>query len=469
MPTRRMLLGGLATGVASRLDAGLVRAADDPWARAAAIRARVRPPRFPGRVFDVTRYGARGNGATLATTALDAAIRACTAAGGGRVLVPEGRYLTGPVRLRSNVELHLARGAVLLFSTDTAHYPLVPTRWEGVELMNYSPLVYAWRERNVAITGPGTLDGQAGEDAWWSWKGPWTGTVSNGWRQGMPNQLAARARLFDMAERGVPVAARTFGDGAYLRPPFIQVYGCQNVLIEDVSIRRSPFWQIHPVLSRNVLVRGVDLQGRGPNTDGCDPESCVDVVIERTRFDCGDDCIAIKSGRNADGRRLARPTEDVVIRDCDFREGHAGICVGSEISGGVRRVFGEQCRMDSPDLWHALRFKNNAVRGGVLEDFHFRDIVVGRVGRSAIQCDFNYEEGAKGPYRPVLRRVGVERLHVRDTGRVLDAQGLAGAPIRDLSLGDCRFDGVSGASIVRNVDGLRLTDVQVNGRVVAAL
>jgi len=467
MATRRQMLGGLAGGLAAAPLRG--QQDTDPWVQAAAIRARVRPPRFPERVFDVTRYGARPDGAAPATAALDAAIRACAAAGGGRVLVPEGRYRTGPIRLRSGVELHLARGAVLLFSTNPADYPLVPTRWEGVELMNYSPLVYAWNERNIAVTGAGTLDGQAGPDAWWSWKGPWEGTVSNGWRLGMPNQLAARKRLFDMAERGVPVAARVFGNGGYLRPPCIQVYGCRDVLIEGVSIRRSPFWQIHPVLSRNVTVRGVDLQGRGPNTDGCDPESCSDVVIEGTRFDCGDDCIAIKSGRNADGRRLARPTEDVVIRDCDFREGHAGICVGSEISGGVRRVFGEQCRMDSPDLWHALRFKNNAVRGGVLEDFHFRDIRVGRVARSAIQCDFNYEEGAAGRYRPVLDRVGVERLTVRETGRILDAQGLPGAPIRGLTLTDCRFDGVRDVSIVRHVEGLALTRVRVDGRRAAAL
>ena len=371
--------------------------------------------------------------------------------------------------MRSNVELHLARGATLLFSTDPRDYPLVRTRWEGLELINYSPLIYAYGQRNIAVTGEGTLDGQASASHWWSWKGAWRGTTDNGWRPGMPDQRAARARLAQMAEAGVPVQKRIFGDGSFLRPAFIEHYRCDNVLIEGVKLRGAPFWQVHPVLCRNVIVRNLDIYGHGPNNDGCDPESCSMVLIEGCTFDTGDDCIAVKSGRNADGRRLHTPSEDIVIRNCRMKEGHGGVTIGSEISGGARRVFAENCVMDSPNLDYALRFKNNALRGGLLEDFYFRDIHVGEVRRAAIACDFNYEEGANGPYRPVLRHIVVERLQAARVNRVLDSEGLPGAPVRDIRLSDCRFDGVTDPSIVRFTQGLVLDDVIVNGRRARAL
>jgi polygalacturonase len=467
-PSRRDLLRYGAAGASAALLARPSFAAPaNPWTRAAEIARAVRPPRFPARTFDVTRYGARGDRTTLNTQAIARAIQACAAAGGGRVLVPAGNFLTGAVHLKSNVELHLAEGATLLFSTDPAHYPIVLTRWEGMELFNYSPLVYAHKARNIALTGKGTLDGQGGAQHWWSWKGPWQGTTDGGWREGMPNQRPARARLFDMAERGVPVEKRVFGDGDYLRPAFVQPYDCENVLIEGVKLRGAPFWQVHPVLCRNVTVRGLDILGHGPNNDGCDPESCAMVVIEKTRFDTGDDCIAVKSGRNADGRRVGVPSED--IRDCLMKEGHGGVTIGSEISGGVRRVFAERCTMDSPDLYYALRFKNNAMRGGLLEDFHFRDIDVRRVGRAAIACDFNYEEGGKGPFKPVLRNITVERLRASGAARVIDSQGLPGAPVRDLALRDCSFDRVTQPSIVRFTEGLTLDRVRVNGAPVRTL
>jgi polygalacturonase len=467
-PTRRELLkaGGALAGAAL---VGAGGHAQDAWGRAAHIVASVRPPKFPSCTFPITEYGARGDGGRLATDAIARAIAACAAAGGGRVLVPAGRFLTGAVHLRSNVELHVARGATLLFSTDPADYPLVRTRWEGLELINYSPLLYAYGQRNIAVTGEGTLDGQASASRWWSWKGPWQGTVDNGWRQGMPDQRPARARLAQMAEAGVPVEKRVFGDGSYLRPAFIEPYRCENVVIEGVKLRGAPFWQVHPVLCRNVIVRNLDVQGHGPNNDGCDPESCSMVLIEGCTFDTGDDCIAVKSGRNADGRRLRVASEDIVIRNCRMKEGHGGLTIGSEISGGARRVFAEHCVMDSPNLHFALRFKNNAARGGLLEDFYFRDIRVGHVAEAAIACDFNYEEGASGPYVPILQHIRIEGLRATHVKRVLNSQGLPGAPVRDIVLSDCRFDGVAEPSVVRFTDGLVLRRVLVNGRSVASL
>ncbi|QJU60733.1 glycoside hydrolase family 28 protein [Sphingomonas sp. AP4-R1] len=447
----------LATGLKARPKAG------DGWERAAGIVARVRPPVFPKRDVDIRAYGAQAGGRVLCTRAFADAIAACVAAGGGRVIVPDGRWLTGAIRLQSNVELHLEEGAVLLFSTDPALYPIVATRFEGVELMNYSPLIYASDVRNVAVTGRGTIDGQGA--AWWSW----SGSARHGWREGLPNQRTARIRLFEMAEKGVPVAERRFGEGSYLRPNLIQFQRCDTVLIEGVTLRDSPCWNVHPVASRNVTLRGVTVSGLGPNNDGCDPESVDGMVIEDCTFDTGDDCIAIKSGRNADGRRLALPSHDIVIRRCTMKAGHGGVVIGSEVSGGVENVFAEQCTMSSPDLWYALRFKSNAVRGGRIAHVRARDITVGQVGKAAITCDFQYEEGRNGPFTPELDDIVVERLKVADAIRVLDCQGLPKAPVGRMTLRDCRFDGVREPSIVERITALRLDGVTVNGRPVAKL
>ena len=441
----------------------------EAWARAADIARKVSAPIFPARVFDVTRYGARGDGSALDTAAFARAIADCAAQGGGRVLVPAGRFLTGAIHLKSNVELHVSEGATLLFDTNPASYPIVFTRWEGMELMNYSPLIYAFGEKNIAISGGGTLDGQASAAHWWGWKGPWGGTVDYGWKQGMPDQRPARKKLFEMAEAGVPVKDRVFGDGSMLRPPFIQPYRCENVLIEGVRVRNSPFWNIHPVMCRNVILRGVEVYGHGPNNDGCDPESVDHMLIEDCSFDTGDDCIAVNSGRNADGRRLATPSQNILIRNCRMKEGHGGVVVGSQISGGARWVFAENCRMDSPDLWYAIRFKNNALRGGLLENFYYRDIEVGQVSKAAITCDFNYEEGANGPFIPQLKNVVVERLRVKRAVRVLDSQGLPQAPVGDLTLRDCEFSGVTQPSIIKHTQQVKLEKVRVNDRLVAAL
>lgn len=415
-------------------------------------------PVFPSRVWDIAAAGAVEGDVEATSAAIARAIETCAAAGGGRVFVPPGRWPTGAIRLRSRVELHLAAGAVLVFSTDPARYPIVATRWEGVELMNYSPLVYANEEHDVAITGRGVLDGQGA--AWWSWSsGP-----QFGWRPGMPNQRKAREALFDMAERGVPVARRVFGDGAYLRPMMVQFQNCENVLVEGVTLRDAPCWTLHPVLCRNVTVRDVTVIGHGPNTDGCDPESVDGMVIERSTFDCGDDCIAIKSGRNADGRRLATPSRNILIQDCVMKDGHGGVVIGSEVSGGVEAIFVQRCHMDSENLWYALRFKNNAMRGGVIQDIHCRDITVGRVARAAILCDFNYEEGARGDFTPVLRNVEITRMRARAAAQVADLQGLPSAPLGPIVLRDCRFDGVTRPSVIAHAQALRLDHVSVNGR-----
>ncbi len=431
------------------------------WADVPGILARIKAPQFPARDFVITdaAFGAVADGRTLATDALRKAIEACHAAGGGRVVVPAGTFLTGAIHLKSNVNLHVSEGATLLFSTDPAHYlPAVFTRWEGMEMMGYSPFIYALDQENIAITGKGTLDGQASTTHWW----PWKGNRVDGWEPGMPRQHEARAKLFELAEAGVPPAQRVFAEGSYLRPMFIQPYRCRNVLIEGVTILRSPMWEIHPVLCTNVTVRGVTIRSHGPNNDGCNPESSRDVLIEDTLFDTGDDCIAIKSGRNADGRRLATPSENIIIRNCRMVEGHGGVVIGSEISGGARNVFVEDCVMSSPELERAIRFKTNSHRGGVIENIYVRNVKVGQVKQAVILADFFYEEGDTGAHDPILRNVVVENLSAGKAPHALFLRGYERTPIGSIKLINCRFEGVTEPSVISHVASIELINVFQN-------
>ena len=461
-------LAGLSATLASPLGLWACRTGSGAGAGASArgwdlvpdILRRIVPPTFPDRDFDITRYGAQSGGATDCTAAIRAAIDACSSAGGGRVVVPAGRFLTGPVHLKSRVNLHLARGATLAFSQDTKRYlPAVFTRCEGTELMNYSPFIYALDQQDIAITGEGTLDGQADNTHWW----PWKGSTDFGWTAGAPNYNAARQRLLDMAERGVPVAQRVFGEGDFIRPNFIQPYRCKNILIDGVKIIGSPMWEIHPVLCQNVTVRGVTIDSHGPNNDGCNPESCRDVLIDRCVFDTGDDCIAIKSGRNADGRRINVPSENIIVRNCEMRDGHGGVTIGSEISGGCWNVFAHDCRMDSPKLDRALRLKNNAMRGGVLRDIYMRDVTVGQVADSVLSIDFFYEEGDKGSFTPVAHDIEMRRVTSKKSPYGPYLRGFPTAPIENIRVIDCKFDNVAKGNVAEHVRGLDLSGTTVNG------
>ncbi len=435
------------------------RTYEGDWLVAKQIEQRIEVPNFPDRRYSIDDFGADKNGGVLSTDAIRRAIENCNREGGGVVLVPKGDYLTGPIRLLSNVNLHLEEGATLRFTTDSSQYlPPVHTRWEGVECYNYSPLVYAFKEENVAITGEGTLDGQADWDNWWAWNKK---RDENGNRL-KTLQTEARNRLFAQAENGVPVAERKFGEGDYLRPNFVQIYLCENVLVEGVTLKRSPMWEIHPVLCRNVTVRGITVISHGPNNDGCNPESCKDVLIENCLFDTGDDCIAIKSGRNWDGRRINVPSENIIVRDCAMKEGHGGVVIGSEISGGCRNVFIEDCQMDSPNLDRALRIKTNSIRGGLIENVYARNISVGQVKDAVIKVNFHYEEGDAGKYTPLVKNIVVQNLFSRKSPRALDLRGYGHSPIRDIKLIDCRFEGVEKADVLINVENLILDRVDMN-------
>ena len=431
------------------LTAITVPAAEEGWQQVPEILARIQPPQIPAHDFVITGYGAVGDGVTDASAAISQAITAAAALGGGRVVIPAGSFVTGPVRLKSNVELHLEKDATLLFSTNTQLYlPAVFTRFEGIECYNYSPLIYTVGQTNLAITGEGTLDGQA-DASWLTWKG--------GKNAGKQTQNIARARLDKMNNNEVPVDLRRFGEGDYLRPNFIQFQRCSQVLIEGVKIRHSPMWEIHPLLCTNVIARGVDIFSHGANNDGCDPESSRDVLIEKCIFDTGDDCIAIKSGRNNDGRRVGVPSVNLIIRDSIMRDGHAGTAIGSEISGSCSNVFVENCEMSSSNLVCALRLKSNAMRGGELRNIHMRNCHVGLVKDSVLQIDFLYDEGAKGPFKPVASDVDIENVTVDHTPRVLNVRGFPAATISNIWLRHCTFKEVKKPDVMIEAD-VKLAD-----------
>jgi polygalacturonase len=435
------------------------------WSRASAIAATVRPLQFPSLEISIVDRGAQGNGNDDCTAAIARAIEECSRKGGGTVKVPAGRYRTGAIRLKSNIRLHLEKGSTLIFSNDPTKYlPMVFTRWEGVELMNYAPLIYAYGERNVAVTGEGTLDGNASAGDWWKWKG----LSAYGWNRNEPSQKKAREQLMKMAEENIPTEQRMFGEGHFLRPNFIQFYRCSAVEVSGVTILNSPMWFIHPVLCDTVMIDGVKVIGHGPNNDGCNPESSTNVVIRNCLFDTGDDCIAIKSGRNADGRRLNIPSKDILIQNCTMKDGHGGVVIGSEISGGVTNVFIEECTMDSPNLERALRFKTNSVRGGVISNIFARNITVGEVSEAVVLVDFNYEEGDAGAFTPVMKGLSLKNITAKKGKYGFFLKGYERSPVSDITVQDCTFNGITSGNILEFTKNVSFSNVTVNGSTLAS-
>ena len=434
---------------------------DGVFAEAAQIVASIQTTSFPARDVPITLYGAINNGVNDNTTAIGRAIEACAAAGGGRVVVPPGRWRTGGIRLLSNVNLYVEAGATLLFSTDPADYlPVVRTRFEGNDVLNFRPLIYAYQAENVAVTGEGTLDGGGGNDNWWAW----SGIEEFGYREGVPNENRAISRLRAQAEAGVPVEERVYGEGSGLRPAFIETYACSRVLIEGVTVTNAPFWSLHPLLSEDVVVRGVTVESQGPNNDGCDPESCDRVLIEDCVFDTRDDCIAIKSGRGRDGIVDGTPCQNVVVRRCTMRRGIGGVAIGSETSADVKNVFVEDLTMTDPSIERVFFIKSSTYRGGTVENVHVRNIEAAGTSFSAIHLTYIYlQTNADGPYRPTFRDISIENVDVGGGPSAIRLVGYPGNPISDVTIRDCTFTNITGQGFYRNnVGDITVTNVAIN-------
>ncbi|SMD06325.1 glycoside hydrolase family 28 protein [Kibdelosporangium aridum] len=429
-----------------------------PWDQVPLILARIVPPTFPDTTFDVTAYGAKGDGKTKNTEAFRKAIEACSKAGGGRVVVPSGSFLTGAVTLLSNVNLVVSAGATVKFSTDPKDYPRVFTRWQGIECMNFSPFIYARGQRNVAITGAGTIDGQGPSGPWFDYDG----------KRGPDWD-----RLQQMAVDNVPVTSRTFGSGHFLKPNMIQLYECQNVLVEGVNLRNPAMWTIHPVLARNVTVRDVKVYSRGGMVDGCDPEASSDVHITGCQFDTGDDGVAVKSGRDADGRRVGVPSENIVIQNCTHLGRWGALTVGSEMSGGVRNVFFEDCTIrkgSSYSAFHVLYIKTNKRRGGTVDGVHARRIKASGVQREAISVTLNYSLTGPGfgpIVNPAVRNITVADMTVDGASYAWSLDGLSESKITGMSIANSTFTKITNATPkIKNATKPTCTNVKINGKTV---
>ncbi|MBR6867292.1 MAG: glycoside hydrolase family 88 protein [Prevotella sp.] len=438
------------------------------------IEQSIQQPQISGKDYLITKFGAKPS-ATAAENqkAIQKAIDKCSKKGGGRVIVPAGQtFKTGALSLKSHVNLHIEEGAILMFAFEPGLYPIVETSWEGLECFNLSPCVYAYKQTDIAVTGKGTIDGNGSNKTWW----PWCGAPKFGWKEGMISQkIEARPRLLKNGEDGVPMyneqgqrtPERIFGPQDGLRPQLVSFNKCERILLEDVTLLRSPFWVIHPLHSTDITVRRVKMINDGPNGDGCDPECCDRVLIEDCFFNTGDDCIAIKSGRNRDGRERNMASKNIIIRNCEMKNGHGGVVVGSEISGGCQNVYAHDCIMDSPNLDRVLRIKTNSCRGGIIENINMRNIKVGQCGEAVVKINLDYEHNeicCRG-YNPTVRNINVENVTCGKSkyGTLIVALDTI-CNVYDVNIRNCQFNGVAqGNKITGQTRDIRYDNYYVNG------
>lgn len=415
------------------------------WEQSPKILAAIRDPTFPEKKFNVLDYGAISDGTHDSKAAIDEAILDCAKLGGGTVLFPKGDYLIqGPVHLENNIRLHLEEGAILLFGDNPDDYlPEVLTSWEGTRLYNYSPFIYAMGKSNIAITGSGVIDGTASH-------------VFNNWR---PNQVPDQTLLRHMNNADTPLSERIFGDGHFLRPHLIQFYACENVLIDGVTILDAPFWCVHMVFSQNITIRNVTFNSQQLNNDGIDIESSEYVLIENIRFNNNDDNIAIKAGRDLEGRKLQKPSRNIIVRNCSF-QGHNALAIGSEMSGGVYNVFVENCTSEG-DVRNGIYLKSNKDRGGKIADTYMRNISFVNVN-TLIRIEPDYKgEGALHP--PVFENIFLENISTQNAAEYgIYIMGSAESPVRNVLLKDIRINRASTSTLIKYATGVNMSNVQIN-------
>ncbi len=424
---------------------------------------------FAERV-DMKQAGAKTDGKTINTTLINQTIDRLEKGGGGTLFFPAGKYLTGPIRMKSNITLELEAGATLLFSTNFDDYlPFVEVRHEGVMMKSFSPLIYATDAENITIKGEGTLDGQG--KAWWDefFK------VLIDLRDNGKRDVNKYQPMFDTENDVEKIAAETNQDWhgtldrRFFRPPFIQPIRCKNVRIEGVKIVNSPFWTINPEFCDNVTVDGVTIHNvPSPNTDGINPESCRNVHISNCHISVGDDCITIKSGRDLQARNLAAPCENITVTNCTMLSGHGGVVIGSEMSGSVRHVTISNCVFEGTD--RGIRLKSTRGRGGVVEDIRVSNVVMKDIKKEALTFNLKYSrmpQEPKSERTPVFRNIHISGITVVDVNVPIEIVGLEEAPITDIVLRDIQIKNGKQPNVFKNCKDILMENVIVNGKEVS--
>jgi polygalacturonase len=414
--------------------------------------------------IDMRKTGAKPDGIKLNTVLINKTIDKLNAKGGGTLYFPAGTYLTGAIRMKSNITIELEAGATLLFSDNFDDYlPFVEMRHEGIVMKSFSPLIYAVDAENITIKGEGKLDGQ-GKKWWEEFFRIYVDLDKNGVRD-----LNKYQPMWDKANDVKSLYAETNEDyissmqRRFFRPPFIQPVRCKNVRIEGITIVNSPFWTVNPEFCENVTIDRVTINNPpSPNTDGINPESCRYVHISNCHISVGDDCITLKSGRDLQGRKLGWANENITITNCTMLSGHGGVVIGSEMSGSVRNVTISNCVFDGTD--RGIRIKSTRGRGGVVENIRVSNNVMRNIQREAIILDLKYSKMPEEPLSertPIFRNIHISDLVGVDVKIPIYIRGLEESPISNISFSNINIEAKQ-KSFFENCKNIKMTDVFIN-------
>lgn len=411
-----------------------------------AILKNIKTPSVPANTLSILTFGAIADSISDCKPAFDRAMKKCTKLKGAKIVVPPGIYFVdGPIHLVSNVCLEIQKGARLKFTSDPARYlPVVKTSWEGTFVYNYSPFIYGYQLENVSITGEGTIDGNSSK-------------TFNTWKAKQnSDQMLSR----EMNHKNIPVEKRIFGANHFLRPQLIQLYECKNVLIEDLFITNSPFWCIHLLKSENITIRNISYNAKNINNDGIDPEYSKNILIENVKFNNGDDNIAIKAGRDDEGRSTAIPSENIIIRNCKFKGLH-GVVIGSEMSAGVRNVFIENCS-NGGYCKRGIFLKSNPDRGGFISDIYVNNVTFGDVEDCFYITSFYHGEG-KG-HNTDIHNVFVDSLFChKATSAGIVIQGFPTKKVKNIYFSNVKIDSISTGVSFTNAENIVMGNVIIGG------
>jgi polygalacturonase len=402
----------------------------------------------------IAAHGADPSGKIKCTDIINGLIDSLSASGGGTLFFPAGTFYTGPIVMKSNITIYLDAGSVVMFSDDFDDYlPMVPSRWEDVRVRNFKSQVYAYQCENISIRGDGHFEGQGKK--WWDFMRSVTSnqTINSKWQEIFRRENETLLSWNQYIK----------GKGDFLRPPMITAYECKNVLIEGVSFSNPPFWTIMPAFSENITITGITIEnpGNSPNTDGIDPSSCRNVHISDCHITVGDDCIVIKSGRDEDGREAAMPTENITITNCTMLEGHGGVVIGSEMSGGVRRISISNCVFEGTDI--GIRIKTMRGRGGVVEDVRVSNVTMYKIVNEGILITLRYQPTQPEPLSertPAVSNIQLSNISIRDAQRPAAIYGLEERSVSHISFNDIRSFSRQGI-LLENTSGISFHDMEM--------